>query len=253
VDDVDCDRLYSDGRHYDLQHTGITDDIALYLDLARQCCGPVLELACGTGRVTIPLAQEGFDVTGLDVSTPMLDRAQGKAREAGVSVRWVHADCRKFRLDRRFGFVFFPFNSIAHLHDRASIDACLTCVREHLDPAGRFVIDIFNPRLDILLRNASERFPVAEYEDPDGKGTVVITENNVYDKATQINRIKWYYRVGDDPQEMVRELNMRIFYPEELNGLLHYNGFEVEHKYGDCDRRPFSSDSPRQIAVCRPA
>jgi SAM-dependent methyltransferase len=248
--EADCGPLYFDGRHYDLQHRGITDDIPLYLDMARRYGGPILELACGTGRVTIPLAQAGFDVTGIDISRSMLNRARTKAEEAGVSVKWLETDCRDFSLTQRYRLVLFPFNSLAHLHDIESIEKCFACVRAHLAPAGRFLIDIFNPRLDILLRDASERYPVAEYEDPDGKGTVVITENNIYDRATQINRIKWYYRIGDSGREFVRELNMRIFYPQELDGLLHFSGFALDHRYGDCDRRPFSSESPRQIVVC---
>jgi SAM-dependent methyltransferase len=251
--DPDCGPLYFDGRHYDLQHKGITDDIPLYMELAQRYGDPILELACGTGRVTIPLAERGFGITGLDISEPMLDSARIRAREAGVSIDWRKGDCRDFRLGKQYRLVLFPFNSIAHLHDTESIERCLACVRGHLAPSGRFVIDIFNPRLEILLRDASERYPVAEYDGPDGQGTVVITENNVYDRATQVNRIKWYYKTADVQVETVRELNMRIFYPQELDGLLHFNGFVVEHKYGDVDLQPFTSESPRQITVCRSA
>jgi SAM-dependent methyltransferase len=249
--DIDCGPLYYDGRHYDLQHAGITDDIPFYLDEARKCGGPVLELGCGTGRVSIPLAQEGFEVTGIDISRPMLEHARSKANKAGVSVRWVEADCRDFDLGRGFALVIYPFNAIAHLHDNESVAACLACVRAHLQPAGRFVIDIFNPRLAILLRDASERYPVAEYPDPDGHGTVVITENNIYDAASQINRIKWYHKTSESAKEVVRELNMRIFYPQELDWLLQSNDFMIEHKFGDCDRKPFESGSPRQIVVSK--
>ena len=250
--EIDSESLYSDGRHYDLQHSGITDDIPFYLGEAQRYGGPLLELACGTGRIAIPLAGEGYRVTGLDVSRPMLDRAREKAADAGVSVRWVEADCRDFNLGRRFNLVIFAFNALAHIHDHESMERFLACVKAHLEPAGRFVMDIFNPRLEILLRDPSERYPVAEYADPDGKGTVVITENNVYDSASQINRIKWYYRIGGRSEEVVRELNMRIFYPQELDGLLRDKGFTIDHKYGDCDRTPFSSRSPRQILVLSP-
>lgn len=249
--DIDSGPLYSDGRHYDLQHAGITDDIPFYLGAARKYGGPILELACGTGRISIPMAGEGFDVTGLDISGPMLDRAREKAADAGVSVDWVEADCRDFDLGRKYGLVILAFNALAHIHDHESIDGFLGCVRAHLKQTGRFVIDIFNPRLETLIRDPSERYPVAEYADPDGRGTVVVTENNVYDKASQINRIKWYHQVTGRPGEVVRELNMRIFYPQELDGLLRGKGFVIEHKYGDCDRTPFSSPSPKQVLVLR--
>jgi hypothetical protein len=91
---------------------------------------------------------------------------------------------------------------------------------------------------------------VAEYSDPDGRGKVVVTENNTYDTATQLNRVKWYYKIGGRPTESIKELNMRIYYPQELDALLHYNGFAIESKYGDYDETPFSSSSSKQIVVC---
>jgi len=111
---------------------------------------------------------------------------------------------------------------------------------------------MFNPRLDILMRDPTRRYPVAEYPDPDGRGTVTITENNVYDRASQINRIKCYYDVSDGKEAFVVENNMRIFFPQELDALLSYNGFTVDAKFGDYDETPFESSSPKQLVVCRP-
>jgi len=117
---------------------------------------------------------------------------------------------------------------------------------------GRFIIDIFNPRLDILTRNPAKRYPHAKYAAPGGKGIMVVTESNAYDDATQINRIKLHYKIGRR-EEKTDELNMRIFYPQEINALLRYNGFVVEIKYGDYDCGMFRSRSPKQILLCRPA
>jgi SAM-dependent methyltransferase len=248
---IDCAELYRDGRHYDAQNKGFVEDIPFYL---RQIAGvgdPVLELACGTGRITIPIAEKGFRVTGLDISEAMLSRAKSKATAKGVQVDWVRADCRSYQLHKHFAFVFFPFNSITHVHDLESFEACFTCVREHLADSGRFVIDVFNPRLDILNRNPAGRYPVAQYPDPDGRGTVVITENNIYDTASQINRILWHYNIGEGLEEFVVENNMRILYPQELDALLLYNGFTIEAKYGNYDETPFDSTSPKQLVVCR--
>jgi SAM-dependent methyltransferase len=245
--------IYLDGRHYDLQHVGFTDDIPFYLKQARRLGGDVLELACGTGRITIPLAEAGVSITGLDRERGMLRQARAKAAEKSVSVDWEQGDCRDLDLGRKFNLIFLPFNSIAHLHDPESIRSCFEGVREHLSQGGRFIVDIFNPRLDMLLRDASERYPVAEYPDPDGGGTVVITENNVYDPATQVNHIKWYYRVGRSKAERVAELNMRIFFPQELDALLRAGGFEIEAKYGDFDESAFVSSSPKQIVMAKAA
>ncbi|HNR97260.1 MAG TPA: class I SAM-dependent methyltransferase [Anaerolineae bacterium] len=247
----DCESLYSDGRHYDLENASIVEDIPFYLGLVRRYGQPVLELACGTGRITLPIAEAGYRITGLDRSAAMLSTAKAKAARRGLDVEWVQADCREFYLGRQFAFVLFPFNSIAHLHDLESIEACFARVWAHLAPHGRFVIDMFNPKLEYLIRESgSERHLVAEYDDPDGGGRVIITEDNVYDRADQVNRIKWHFSIGGLEDAMIQDLNMRIFYPQELDALLKYNGLPIESKYGDYDGSPFTSDSPKQLVVC---
>jgi ubiquinone/menaquinone biosynthesis C-methylase UbiE len=225
------------------------EDISFYSRQARTYGEPVLELACGTGRITIPIAEQGIKITGLDISEPMLSQARKKAAAKGVSVEWVRADCRDFKLGNKFRLIFFPFNSITHLHDLKSIEACFSCVRRHLTRDGRFIIDVFVPAMGILMRDQSKRYPVAEYPDPDGKGTVTITESNVYDSAAQMNRIKWYYSVGGG-KEFIKENNMRMFFPQELDALLKYNGFVIENKFGDYGEAHFSSDSGKQLVVC---
>ncbi len=247
----DCSDLYRDGRHYDLLTVDFVEDIPFYQRQIDRYGQPVLELACGTGRITIPLAEKDVDITGLDVNESMLSRAKQKAATRGIRIDWALADCRNFGLNRKFRLIFIPINSITHLHCREDLEAFLARVKEHLHEEGRFIIDLFNPCLDILKRDATNRYPVAEYEDPDGRGRVIVTENNIYDPVTQINHLKWYYQIGDHKDARVVKNNMRIIYPCELDDLLHYNGFEVEAKYGDYDQSPFESLSPKQLTVCR--
>jgi SAM-dependent methyltransferase len=246
---LDCQDLYSDGQHYDLQNDGFVEDIPFYQRQIRKYGQPVLEVACGTGRITMPLAEEGIRISGLDVSESMLAQARKKASEKHQDIRWILADCRDFRLGEKFNFIFIPFNSITHLHDLHSLEAFFTCVKDHLATEGRFLIDVFNPRLDILMRDPTKRYPVAQYPDPHGRGMVTVTENNAYDVAQQINRIKWYYQIGEE-EERVVENNMRIFFPQELDGLLQYYGFTIEAKFGNYDETPFESTSPKQLVVC---
>lgn len=247
---IDCMQLYDDGRHYDALNKDFVKDIPFYLRQIKKYGEPVLELACGTGRITIPLAEQGIRITGLDISKPMLTHAKKKASAKGVNIEWVKADCRNFKLNKKFRVIFFPFNSIAHLHDLQSFESCFACVKRQLMPKGRFIIDIFNPRLDYFTRDPSKRYPVARYSDPDGRGMVIVSESNVYDTTTQINRIKWYYKIGKETREIVKENNMRILYPQELDALLHYNGFRIEAKFGDYDETPFTSKSPKQLIIC---
>lgn len=241
--------LYDDGVLYDLAFGDRADaaQIAFYRGWAEALGGEVLELGCGTGRVTVPLAEAGVAMTGLDAAPAMLEVARRKAGTLPVTL--IEGDFRRFELERRFNLVLFPINTIAHLPTRADFEACMARVREHLAPGGRFVIDYMVPNLGLLMRHPDTESPVAEVRDASGALQVAITESNRYDAIAQVNHILWFCRFGDG---RVREqsFSMRIFFPQELEALLHYNGFKVEARYGDFDGAEFGPNSRKQILVC---
>lgn len=245
----DMEWLYLDGRRYDLQFAA-DYDIPFWMGKAREYGDPVLELACGTGRVAIPLAKEGFRVTGTDISHPMLAEARRKSARAGVGVEWIRADIRSFELERKFRLVFIAANSLLHLLHLKDLEACLSCVRQHLAPDGRFAIDVFVPGLDVLRRDPEGRFSFSEYQDPDGGGPIMLNESNVYDPATQINRITLYRMPPGQAEEVLGELNLRMYFPQELDACLKYNGFVIDDKFGNYDGRAFDSSATRQLIVC---
>ncbi len=247
----DCDKLYSSGIHYDLINSDITDDIFFYSKQAWRFGSPVLEIACGTGRITIPMAKNGFDVTGIDISQPMLDHANKKSESLENKPVFLNKDCRDFDLKKQFNLIYFPFNSITHLHNFIDIKNCFTCIKKHLAPDGRFIISVFNPSLKVLIRPQTNLYTVTEYNHPDGTGKVTLKESNEYDQASQINHIMWHFFKDSDSPVFSAPLNMRMFFPKELDALLTYNGFEIENKYGSFDKSSFTSESMNQIVVCK--
>ena len=246
--------IYFDGRHYDALWPGLhrQSELAFYRRLIEQYGEPTLELGCGTGQLTLTLAAAGIDVMGLDLSEAMLAQARRTATERKVSVEWRHGDCRDFTLGRQFGLVFFPANSLLHLLDWRDLQSCLAHVKAHLKPGGAFAFEIFNPSLAMLTRDPSRRCLVGTYPDPDGRGLVTVTETNLYDNATQINRIRWYYRIEGHSEETTAKLDLRMLFPQEIEALLHYNGFDLCAHYGDYDGSAFTSLSARQLIVCIP-
>jgi SAM-dependent methyltransferase len=249
---IDCAEIYSDGRHYDRQEAP-GEDVPFYVEAAKKARGRVLELCCGTGRIAIPIAEAGIEVVGLDISKAMLATAKKKAAKKSVGIRWVEGDCRSFSLGMKFDLIFMAYNSLHHIHTRESAEALFACVKKHLTAKGKFIIDVFNPSLAHLTRNPDNRYPVCKYENPDGKGNIIIDENNVYDDATQINKIKWHFFIGESREKVVKELNMRCFFPQELDLLLHYNGFKIVQKHGDFAKGPFTSGSKKQVVICEKA
>ncbi|GAB4379619.1 MAG: class I SAM-dependent methyltransferase [Calditrichia bacterium] len=241
--------LYFDGQHYDLHHQHLIQDIAFYSRMAREYGSPVLELACGTGRISLALAEEGFEITGIDRSDTMLKWAEKKSTGKNLPVTWIRADMRGFDLGRKFNLIFLPFNTLAHLHDFESINSLFASVKKHLAPQGRFILDFFNPDFNYLLREENRWFPVTEYSHPDFPEPIKIEEKNRYDKARQINHIIWKYQMGE--QGFTTRLDMRIYFPQELDACFRYNGLVIEDKYGDFDESAFNSDSPLQIIISR--
>ena len=243
------DFVYLDGWRYD-EMFGDADDLPFWLEQAGQHGGPILELACGTGRVAIPLAEAGFEVSGIDLSPVMLATAAEKAARRGVDVNWVQGDIRDFHLDQTFSQVIFPANTLCHLYTVSDLERCLAAVRRHLRPSGHFIVDVFVPDLYILTRDPDTRAYLAEYRDEAGDRVMVFGSDR-YEPDTQINRVELYRRIGEDDEELLGLLPMRMYYPQELDALLRYNGFPIEHKYGTYDAGPFGPESRQQLVVCR--
>jgi SAM-dependent methyltransferase len=217
--------IYLDGRHYDQLFANGSEDLPFWISQANQYGDPILELACGTGRITVTLAQAGFNVIGIDNAEGMLREARRKSAEAGVEIEWVKADMRNFNLDKAFSLIILPANTLCHLLDLGDFEACLSNVRKHLAPNGRFVIDVFVPKIELLINKPGERFPFSEYDDLDGRGRIVVTERYVYESDTQIKRIKTYHSIPGEGAEIEGKLNMRMYFPQELDALIKYNGF----------------------------
>ena len=241
---------YLDGRHYDskVESRKRDNDLPFYINKAKEYGDPVLELACGTGRITIPIAKEGFSITGLDLLNTMLKEARSKSEESGVEIEWIEGDMADFSLNQKFNLIIMPGVAFNWLLDLESIEKCLNCVKRHLNNNGRFIFNAFNPNFNLLIRDPLKTYPNAEYHDSDGNRLINVRENNIYDKATQINKVRFHYSIAGNT--IINELNLRMIFPQELDAILYYNGFKVNAKYGEFDQKPFSSDSNYQIFVC---
>lgn len=242
--------LIYDAALYDGLNTFV-HDIPFYLDLARQARGPVLELCCGTGRITLPLLAAGLDVTGVDHTPSMLAGARKKAAERGLRGKFVKGDMRTLRLGRKFRLVFIPFNSLQHTYTLAAAERVFATVRSHLAPGGRFAFDVFNPSIRYMVRREKLKKGNFRFELADGR-RVAIDEVCRYDSARQVNRVTWIHHIGGD-RPRPGKLDMRCFYPLELEALLKYNGFKTLARYGSYSKAPFTSDSMKQIFVCKKA
>jgi SAM-dependent methyltransferase len=224
--------------------------VPFYVDLARQQGGAVLELACGTGQLTIPIALAGLPTVGLDRSSAMLDAAKRRASAAGASVALVRGDMRDFAMDRGFSLIFVARNSLLHLLSTDDLLAALTAVGRHLRSDGIFAFDIFNPDVTMLARSPGRRFPVMEVTTA-GFGPLRVKEMYDYDAATQVNHGTWYILAPDRQQTWMVPMVLRSIFPQELPLLLSAAGLELASRFGSLSRAPFGPGSRSQVCLCR--
>lgn len=243
--------LYENSWLYDLIHEKSADsrEVAFYEKQIERCGSPVLELACGSGNYLVTLSQSDVEISGIDISGEMLHAAERRAETHNIETNLINADMRSFELDQKFALIFIAGNSLQHLSTREDVEACFASVKRHLKPDGRFIVEVFNPSLQLLNRSPDERFFVGEYETENG--WVMITENVFYDAATQINHLQWHYKNRLMKQEQTVSFTMRQFFPQELDALFACSGFRIEQKFGDFDESEFSSSSSKQIVVAR--
>jgi hypothetical protein len=137
------------------------------------------------------------------------------------------------------------------LYSRADVEGFLAAVRRHLSASGRFVVEIFNPALGMFVRPPEHRSTVTAYEDGRTRHRIAVSKAVRYDSGTQISHEIWYFCDEVTGEERAVPLNLRMFFPQEIDPLLHFNGFQIEEKYGDHEEAPFADSSRKQIIVCR--
>lgn len=208
----------------------------------------ILELCCGSGRLTIPLAKE-YAICGVDRSHSMLEQAKMKAAAEGVEIDFVEADIRTLDLPDKYDLIFIPFNSIHHLYQNQDLFDALNVVKKHLKDGGLFLLDCYNPNIHYIVEAEKKLNKIAEYTTADGR-KVSIKQIMKYENKTQVNRIEWYYFINDSFHS-VQNLDMRMYFPQELDTYLGWNGFTIMHKFGNFEEEIFKNDSDKQIFVCK--
>jgi SAM-dependent methyltransferase len=226
-------------------------DVEWFGGLARRTGGPVLELGCGTGRIAVPLAQDGHHLVGLDRSGAMLERAERRARRANVEVRWVEGDMRAFSFDESFALIFVAFNSFLMLKpdDRW---ACLARVREHLAPRGRFAIDVFQPDPNRIVGFEGGVLDEWEREDPEtGRSVRKFSASRA--NVDGVSQRIWYDETDDDGvvHRVGGNTELHYLYRREAELLFSEAGFNVETMHGDYDGGPVDSSSRKLLVVAK--
>lgn len=237
-------------------------DGEFYLNAARRQGSPILELGCGTGRVLLPIARAGFDITGLDLSPQMLARLHSKLALEHTDVRsrakLIQGDMTAFDLGAKFPLVTMPFRPFQHLIQVQEQIGCLHGVKRHLAPGGQLILDFFqtDPRRMHDPAFLKESKPLSEFQMPDGRRVMVTDRTVAFHGAEQFNDVELIYSVTHPDgrtERLVHAFPIRYFFRYEVEHLLVRCGLRVVALYGDFDSGPLTDASPEMIFIAERA
>jgi SAM-dependent methyltransferase len=258
--------LYRHPEEYDLEHLGDSEDVEFYVSLVRRLQSrKVLELGCGTGRITLPLAEQGaqlaFDVTGLDSQAEMLETAKKRLLEAPPKVRerlrLIQGDMRTWRSESAFDLIVIPCSSISHLLTLQDQLTVWNQCRRNLRPGGRFVVEITMPNMATFADSfnvpprALVEIDVDKSDESDGVRFIRRKTSRYlsHEQCAQTRFLYEKYQNGRAIDGYIDDFAGHVFFPRELQLLFIHTGFEVEQTLGDYRGRPLKPNSPLIIMI----
>ena len=234
-------------------------DINFFVDYAKESGGRTLEIGCGTGRVLIPTAAAGCEITGLDLSPHMLRICREKlSKQPSVvqnRVELIKGNMTDFETGVKYHLVTIPFRPFQHLVTVEKQKGCLNNIRSHLVPGGKLVFDVFNPNFERLMANPrytreTEDLPPTRL--PDGRIVRRTSRVTGFHRENQYNDIELIYYVtypDGKTDRLVQSFPMRYYFRHELEHLLELCGYELTDLFGDFDRSAYTADSREMIFV----
>jgi SAM-dependent methyltransferase len=239
---------------YDAIYAFRAQDIAFYVAMAREGKGPILEVGCGTGRISIPLAEAGHEIHGLDASPGMLQIIRHKLAGRPELVIHLHeGDMRAFDLGKKFAQIFVPFRAFLHLDTIDDQVAALRNFHRHLLLDGRLIMDVFAPSYKIM---SEEKFNAALPAQKLADGRIVtVTDHTTFthrDQRLDVERHIDVISPDGTLRRHVEHFHLRYIFRYEMELLLRQTGFRLETVYGDFDRRPYDYHSGEMIFVASP-
>ena len=247
-------------KYYDEAYATLEDlrDLQFYLGMARHTGGPVLELGCGTGRVLVPIAQQGFRIDGVDSSRAMLDELQQKLAREPRSIGELAAislgDLRSYRSERKYALVIIPFRPLQHMYTVEDQLAALKTAAFHLASGGLLAFDVFYPRFESLVAGVGEERLELEWARKNDPATIIrrYLRKESVDKINQNFSAQFIYRTyreGRLIKEETAPLKMSYYTYPHLRALFLLAGLEIVEEYRSCEKAPLDNDSKEMVFV----
>lgn len=253
----------SDAQFYDLDNRKIVKvDIPFYLNFTAEIKDPILELACGTGRLTIPMAEAGHEMWGLEYSETMLQQFEIKRNQlpgqVANRIHLIHGDMSNFELGREFSVILLPNRSFQLLLEENLERSCLNAIHRHLSPTGTFIIDIgnfiANKEVEKNWLNQEEQF---DWENSDPKTGIKVRRSHIRKEIDVNNQIIYphkIYRVTKPDgtlQTITKRAPWKYFSVNQIRNLLTSCHFDILQEMGSYEGEPIGESGPEFIFICR--
>lgn len=248
-------------KYYDEAYASVRDldDISFYVDLARRTGGPVLELACGTGRVLLPIANQGIVIDGVDSSPAMLGQLQQKLSREPQRVRDLvtlsTGDLRSFRSERKYPLVIIPFRPMQHMYSVEDQVAALKTAAHHFGRDGLLAFDVYYPRMESVLAGIGEENLELQWASTDPGITIHrYFRKDAADKINQNFTATFVYRSyldGKLIKEETAPLKMSWYTYPHLRALFMLADLEIVEEYGSPTKSPLDNDAKEMFFVLR--
>lgn len=254
--DDEADGPYDDAVLYDLEYADHVEDVEHYLALARASGGPVLELGCGTGRLTIPIARQGVAVVGVDRAEAMLGALHRKLAAAPRPVRSRVTTVRADYLgpqppsfaEAPFAAVLWPFNALHHCPDGEAVVEALRRIGGWLRPGAPIGLDCYLPDRELYDRDPDERYEPRTFRHPVTGERIDSWEQGWWDEPGRIHHVVYVYRWPDGTERRTH-LRLRMFELDELHRLFSRAGWRVVREAEDFQGAPLSRRPLKWVGV----
>jgi SAM-dependent methyltransferase len=233
---------------YDDASLGIQGELDFYLKEAKKTKGKVLEAACGTGRILLPLLEAGVNIEGFDLSIKMLDVLKKKAKKKNLKPKVWRADMRNFRSNKKYDLIIIPYRAFNHVEKSEDQIMTLKNLKKHLKKGGKLILNFFYPDFNYIARmngKASKKSKVMI------KGRkYLISEIPRYSPVDQLIRVDWIFEDEKGKKKKILKIHLCYIYKKEFELLLKLSGFSKWKVYGGFKKQKLKNEKQEMVWIC---
>jgi len=249
--EIYMDKLIAD--IYDKEHplTTSDEDFVFYIDQCKKTSGDILELACGTGRLIVPILEAGCSIEGLDLSGPMLNILEQKLKTKRLTTQLYQKNMADFKIDKKYQLIFIAVSSFFILNGQEEQINCLKCCRDHLVDGGRLIIDCLIDSYERNMQRSGELKYFNKLEDNDKIVLIYVSSkmNTIQQRENIIFHYQIYSSDGILEKTVIRHLPWRWIHPDEFKLMAQIAGFSSLKLFGGYHLGPLEESCHEMVAI----